>query len=393
MVSSYFISLDKTIHFLKILYVHQYFKTPEEGGAIRSYYLSKALIEAGHEVIMLTAGNQKSYQKIEIEGIEVHKLPVFYENTLNYRERVLAFLKFLILSILELRKIRNVDLCFCTSTPLTVALIGLHLKFWRKTPFVFEVRDLWPEAPIQLNILRNPLLIFISRRLEALMYRKSDLIIALSDQMKTEIKRKTAVRVVTITNMSDCDFFHPSTKTENEPFTIGYFGSLGKANQIEKLTTLGRLIGNKAKILICGKGSEKTVLLKNLEMKSIENIEFLPYQNKYELRDTLKTIDAAYISFADFPVLKSNSPNKLFDALAAGKLIISNIDGWWMEYGKRYNFAIHVDKTPESIARLVELMDDRKRIIECQKNARYAAEKEFSRKKLSAQFVEYIESI
>ena len=78
---------------MKILYIHQYFKTPEEGGSIRSYYLAKGLVDAGHEVTMLTAHNNFRGVKA-IDGIKVHYLPVQYDNKLGFIQRIIAFWQF-----------------------------------------------------------------------------------------------------------------------------------------------------------------------------------------------------------------------------------------------------------------------------------------------------------
>ncbi|NJO01130.1 MAG: glycosyltransferase family 4 protein [Bacteroidia bacterium] len=143
---------------MKVLYIHQYFKTPEEGGSLRSYYLAKALVSVGLEVEMITAHARKKYIYREIDGIRVHYLPVYYDNSLGFWGRIYAFAKFLVLSYRCARKIRDVSLCYASSTPLTVGLVALGLRARFGLPYFFEVRDLWPEAPIQMGVIRNRLL-------------------------------------------------------------------------------------------------------------------------------------------------------------------------------------------------------------------------------------------
>ena len=110
---------------MRILYIHQYFKTPEEGGAIRSYYIASALVEAGHEVVMLTSHNKRRYEVKHINGIEVHYLPVFYENRLHTPGRSKAFLQFVWQACRLLLRLRPFDLCYASSTPLTAGLPAL----------------------------------------------------------------------------------------------------------------------------------------------------------------------------------------------------------------------------------------------------------------------------
>ena len=91
---------------MKIIYIHQYFKTPQEGGAIRSYYLAKGLVDDGFEVEMITAHNESTYRNVSIEGINVHYLPVPYDNGMGFVQRVLAYIKFIQKSKKEIKKMK-----------------------------------------------------------------------------------------------------------------------------------------------------------------------------------------------------------------------------------------------------------------------------------------------
>jgi len=150
---------------VKILYIHQYFRTPEEGGAIRSYYLAKGMVDNGIEVELITSHNKAHEEVKMIEGIKVHYLPVFYDNDLGFLKRVFAFYKFMRLVRKKAREIEHIDLCYATSTPLTIGLSALKIKKELGVPYYFEVRDLWPEAPVQLGVIKNR---FIKSYLELL---------------------------------------------------------------------------------------------------------------------------------------------------------------------------------------------------------------------------------
>ena len=92
---------------MKVLYIHQYFRTPEEGGAIRSYYLAKGLVEHGIEVELITAHNEPKASTKIIDGITVHYLPVFYDNEQGFLQRIYAFFKFMRLARKKARKIKK----------------------------------------------------------------------------------------------------------------------------------------------------------------------------------------------------------------------------------------------------------------------------------------------
>src|SRR5690606_18044810 len=134
---------------MKILYIHQYFKTPAEPGGTRSYWFAKALVQSGYKVTMLTAAANitKKQERINIEGIDVIYVKVPYSQSMGIMQRLRSFLKFIVVATRVAWRENGVDLVFATSTPLTVGIPALLLKWFRKKPYIFEVRDLWPEVP------------------------------------------------------------------------------------------------------------------------------------------------------------------------------------------------------------------------------------------------------
>ena len=114
---------------MKVLYLHQYFRKPHNGGAIRSYYLSKALVENNVDIEIVTSHNNDNYRFEIIDGIKVHFLPVKYDNRFSNLRRKISFMLFSIRSYFFIRKnIENVTVCYATSTPLTIGITALLLK-------------------------------------------------------------------------------------------------------------------------------------------------------------------------------------------------------------------------------------------------------------------------
>ena len=133
---------------VKILMLHQHFKTPMGGGAIRSYYLARALTDAGHRVVVITSGNDNHRRILAMEGIEIHFLPIPYDNRMKFYERGQAFVRYVIRASAAARPYKDFDVCYAISVPLTVGIIARWLKFRFGLPYIFEVGDLWPDAPI-----------------------------------------------------------------------------------------------------------------------------------------------------------------------------------------------------------------------------------------------------
>jgi glycosyltransferase involved in cell wall biosynthesis len=389
---------------LNILYIHQYFKTPSEGGAIRSYYIATGMVQAGHSVEIITAHNHRNYLKKDVEGLSIHYLPVKYYNHYSFLRRLYSFLFFAHKAYYLARKLKNTDLAYITSTPLSVGLVALKLKRKYGIPYVFEVRDLWPEAPIQLGIIKNRISKYISRKFELIIYKEAIKIVVLSPGIKDHVTRLVPQKPIHFCpNMSDCDFYEKTSvkntsllKKHNleKSFVISYFGAISKVNALTHVLDLARIVADSAlevRFLVIGAGAMLDSLRKRVMAERIDNLEFIPHMNKYALKDYLTVTDAAFISFADFPVLEHNSPNKFFDAIASGKLVIVNTRGWIKEHIEKSDCGFYINPAhSEQFINKIKPFFHKSRLEEVQCNARKLAESIFEKQKLIRDLLDFI---
>lgn len=379
---------------MRILYIHQYFRTPHDGGSIRSYHLAKGLVAAGHEVDMLCAHDSTKRCTTYTEGIRTIYLPVSYNNRFGFFRRVFAFCVFIIESVRFLRKDSRYDLAYVSSTPLTVGIIALWLKKYKKVPYIFEVRDLWPEAPIQMGVIKGRIIKSLLYTLEKRIYIHAEKLVALSPGMRNGIEKKVKNKEVhLIPNMSDCEFFTAGRHKDrdqmlrfgiNSEFVISYFGAAGKVNHLDYLLDACLEIKKQnlpIKCLIMADGSELDRLKKRVVKEDINIINFYEFGSKHQLREMLEISDATYISFADIHILKTNSPNKFFDSIAAGKLVITNIQGWIKELVEKNRCGIYADpyNPQQLIDKIKFFLHDEELLMKYQKNAREMAETFFNK--------------
>lgn len=386
---------------MKILYLHQYFKTPAQGGAVRSYYLAKALIDHGHEVEMITSHNKSTYTYEVVEGIKVHYLPVYYHNRLGFLGRVWAFLRFMFVAYHRAKSIKDIELCYATSTPLSVGWIALRLLKKHQIPYYFEVRDLWPEAPVQLGYLRNRWLIGKLYDFERKIYQNASKLIALSPGMRVGIEDKVPGRYASmLPNMADCEFFQMEAKQEElldkynvrGKFVVAYTGALGKVNDVESIVRLAKHCQKampNIHFLIAGDGGELCYLKAEMKSHQLGNMSYLGLCNKGEIKEILNVSDVSLVSFGRSKVLETNSPNKFFDGIAAGKLIAVNTQGWIKEMieAKQCGFYFDPLNPAEFVVQIQKYMDDRTLLLAAQTNARKLAENYFSRTEITRNFV------
>ena len=176
---------------MNLLYIHQYFVTPDEPGGTRSYWIAKELVKRGHHVTMITSANKcHAPSRVDVDGIDVVyvKNPA-YSNYMSALKKVWSFVAFIRNAIKAASKEKNVDIVFATSTPLTIGAVALWLKRRKKWKYVFEVRDLWPEFPIEIGAIKNKLAINLLRKFEKRIYDKAEHVVALSPGMKDGVMK------------------------------------------------------------------------------------------------------------------------------------------------------------------------------------------------------------
>lgn len=385
----------------KVLYIHQYFKTPREGGALRSYFIAREMVNRGIVVQMITAHNESNYEIRDVDGIKVHYLPIRYSNEMSFAHRYISFLKFVFAATKLSLKLQKPDLTYATSTPLTVGLVALWLKWQRDIPFIFEVRDLWPEAPIQLGVLRNAVFKWLSRKLEKSIYVSAIRIIALSPGIKAGIRNiAPKVKIVMIPNMADINFFQDgeSKSTMQREFTIGYFGALGLTNNIEYILEIAKACKDRhipVKFIVAGEGARKQFMDENIEKFGLHNVQLIGHQNRSELKLLMAGVDACLITFLPVPVLETNSPNKFFDALAAGKLCLINTTGWLKDLIEKNACGIYVDPERANLfpEKIEPFIVNKHMLQKYQQNALLLGKNQFSRERLAAKISVEVEQL
>ncbi|MBW1637203.1 MAG: glycosyltransferase family 4 protein [Deltaproteobacteria bacterium] len=399
---------------MKILYLHQYFNTPAMSGGTRSYEMARRFVQSGHEVHIITTsreGDHKSgsWRMEMVDGIHVHWIDISYSNSLSYLQRVRAFVHFAWAGAIKAARVGG-DIVLATSTPLTVALPGIYSSKRLKVPMVFEVRDLWPELPVAVGALKNPILIKAARWLERFAYHNSSHIIALSPGMADGIRATGYLpeKISVIPNSADIKDFQ-ITDDETDIFLrkhgeivtgplVVYAGTLGIINGVDYLVDIAAemiRIDPEVRFLIVGGGKEAAFIEQKAAHLGVleENLWMLPPIPKNEMPALLSAATVATSLFIDLPEMWNNSANKFFDALAAGKPLMINYQGWHARLLEQSGAGIVVPPgSPEKATLLLhELLCSEERLVSAQVGARQLAEKKFNRDDLAAELLDILQ--
>jgi glycosyltransferase involved in cell wall biosynthesis len=379
---------------MRILYLHQFFVTRAGVGGTRSYEFARRFVALGHEVRIVTAAGAAGPGTSRVDGIEVVAVRGAYSDyvratSLSYARRMLAFARFALSATAAALRGPRPDVVYATSPPLTMALPALAVAAARRVPLVWEVRDLWPEAPIQMGALRNPLLRRAARFVERFVYRRAARLIALSPGIRDGMVAAGAPadRVALVPNASDLDLFRPADPPER--FRVSYFGTMGEANDLTAAVEAARLLPE-VEFLLVGDGKRRA----ELERGAPPNVVFTgPAVGKGEVARLAADSSACLTLFKDVPVLATNSPNKLFDTFAAGRPAIVNMDGWMRELVEENEAGVYVraGDARDLADRIAWLRSNPEAAERMGRNARALAEREFGRDELAARALRVLE--
>jgi glycosyltransferase involved in cell wall biosynthesis len=405
---------------MHVAYIHQHFSTRRGATGTRSYEMARRLIGAGHRVTMICGAYELSnadtadstagaVSESEVDGIRVLRVNEPYANRMGFMRRVKAFVRFSHAAA-KLAGRLDADLVFATSTPLTVGLPGMKAAKRLGASFVFEVRDLWPELPIALGVIRNPLLKWYLRRMERRIYFAASHIIALAPGIKEGIAATgfPNERISMIPNSCDLDVFVPgdapledSRFGAADDFRLVFTGAHGPANGLDAVLDAAAELKRRGvkgvRLVFIGDGGQRERLMERSRREGLGELTcWVKSMPKEELARILPRMDVGMMILKNVPAFYyGTSPNKFFDYIASGLPVLNNYPGWLAGLigEHRCGVAVRPDDAKAFADAVLRLRDDRAALREMGVRGRLLAEAEFSRDVLGGRFVKTLEQV
>ncbi|WP_150138685.1 glycosyltransferase family 4 protein [Candidatus Enterovibrio escicola] len=400
---------------MNILYFHQHFSTPKGSVGIRSYEMAKKAIQRGHHVTMVCGsysggktGLLNDFIKGKrigiVDGINIIEFDLSYSNNDGLVKRSFTFLQFAFKSI-GLALTKDYDVLFATTTPLTAGIPGIIARWLRRKPFVFEVRDLWPELPKQMGVIKNPIILSLMSLLEWISYRSANRCIGLSPGIVDGIAARGVLRdnIELIPNGCDLSIFgskvdtwRPEGVSETDLMAV-FTGTHGVANGLDsaldaakELQSRGR---NDIKLVLVGQGKLKERLQSRASTEGLSNVIFHPPVNKEKLAGLMSSADIGLQLLANVPAFYfGTSPNKFFDYISAGLPVLNNYPGWLAGMIKEHKcgYSVEPDNSIAFADALEHAMANRVSLLPMGINARSLALQQFDRNLLSDKWVKWV---
>jgi glycosyltransferase involved in cell wall biosynthesis len=330
---------------MRILYFYQYFTIPEGSYSTRVYEFARRWARAGDSVTVVTSVYDRSgispngaISRLNIDGIDVRMINIRLSNAHGKAFRLMTFIAYAAIACWY-ALVLPADVVVASSGPLTVGIPAMVARYVRRRPLVFEVRDLWPEGAIQLGVLTNRAAIWLARSLEKACYRAAARIIALSDGMADWIKANHGIdHIDVVPNASDNELVAAIKGPFELPqWAIGkelavYAGALGLIDDCTQVLEVARALQERnvdnVQFVIIGSGKEGDHLRQLASEMDLRNLRFLGPLPKEAVMRWLGAARCSLFTVKNVPFLATASPNKVFDAFAAGTPVIQSTEGW-----------------------------------------------------------------
>jgi glycosyltransferase involved in cell wall biosynthesis len=327
-----------------LVIVHQAFATTAEAGGTRHYEFARYLAGQGHRVTViagsasyLTGNPSAGGWETPFPGITVSRPRSSVQLHRSFIHRLIAYLEFMLLAVWRGWRVRDPDVVLGTSPPIFQGLAAWLVARTKGVPFLFEIRDLWPDFAVQLGIVRNRGAIALARLLERRLYKAADQLIVNSPGFVKHVQKVSGRTPIVIPNGVDPSMFEPPRNVQSvraewkaeEKFVILYAGAHGMANDLDCLLSAAKMLQSNVKIafVLVGDGKEKQRLSERVQREALDNVTLMPAQPKERMVEVLAAADACVAILRDIPLFGTTYPNKVFDYMAAGKPIILAIAG------------------------------------------------------------------
>jgi len=402
---------------LHILLIHQAFTALDEAGGTRHHELARYLAAHGHRVTVIASPvsyltGKARYKHIAwverqqdgelITILRTYTYPALHR---SFVHRVFSFLSFMFSSFIIGLRVKKVDLVWGTSPPIFQGITAWALARFKRAPFLFEVRDLWPAFAIAVGVLRQPLLIRLSEWLESFLYRQANMVMVNSPGFIEHVGVRGARRVELVPNGTDTSMFNPEEDGEKfrhthkleGKFIALYAGAHGMSNDLGVILEAANLLRERKDIsfVLLGDGKEKPALEAKAIELNLETVRFIPPIPKIEMPSALAAADACIAILKPIEMYKTTYPNKVFDYMAAGRPVVLAIDGVIRQVIEQARGGIPVQPgDPVALADAVRTLADNPSMgREMGRQARTYVETQFNRARLADQLMTLLEEL
>ena len=397
---------------MKILFLSDNFPPEVNAPATRTYEHCQEWIKEGADVTVITCApnfphgklyagyKNKFFQKENIDGITVIRVWSYMTSNQGFIKRVLDYLSFSVISFV-VGLFQKFDIIVATSPQFFTTWSGYGLSKIKRKPWIFELRDIWPESIKTVNVMKESRVLNFLEKIELALYRDSDRVIAVTEAFKKNLIRRgiDKSKISVITNGSNLELFVNREKDSklitslglSGKFIVGYIGTHGLAHSLDFIiNAIAKVEDKTIHFLFIGDGAMKRKIMKIAIDLNLKNVTFLDSIPKESVPTYLSICDVSLAPLKNEENFKTVIPSKIFEAAAMQKPTLLGVKGEAQDILERYNAGICFEPENENdfIEKLMMLKDEKIYTL-CQEGAKELAQM-YDRKKLAKDMLSLI---
>ena len=371
---------------MHILFLTDNFPPEVNAPANRTFEHCREWVRAGHQVTIITCApnfpkgkvfdgyKNRPWQTEMMEGIRVIRVWSFISANKGVIRRTLDYISYMVSAVLAAPFVKRPNLVVATSPQFFTAVAGYVVGFYRRIPFVFELRDLWPVSIKAVGAMKDDSYgIHLIGKLEMFLYQKAARIISVTNSFATILidRGVDGGKIDVVTNGVDLSRFQPLSKDAElverygleGKFVAGYIGTHGMAHALETVLEAAdemrnREDGDDYRFILLGHGARKQAMVDKAREMQLDNIIFIDTVPRGEVSRYWSLLDASIIHLKKEPTFTTVIPSKLFECMAMGIPVLHGVQGESAEIVEKNQVGLTFE--PENAMGLVERLEQLK---------------------------------
>lgn len=343
---------------MHILFLTDNFPPEVNAPASRVYEHSREWVALGHQVTVITCTpnfptgkvfpgyKNKLFQSEFMDGIKVIRVWSYLSENAAFYKRVLDYLSFMFSGLLAGIFVKNVNIIVGTSPQFFTVCAAFFLSVFKRKPWVFELRDIWPESIRVVGAMDKSFIFFLLEKLELFLYGRATLIISVTSSFKEDLigRGVDPKKIEVVTNgvdlnrfaYSECPLDFRKKDVVKCKFIAGYIGTHGLAHSLDTVLESAKILKDKfpeegINFLMIGDGANKCNLVARALEEGLDNVTFIGSVPKEDVVNYWSLLDVSIIHLKKAPLFEKVIPSKLFEGMAMG---IPVAHGVWGESAK-----------------------------------------------------------
>ncbi|GHE04538.1 glycosyl transferase [Defluviimonas sp. 20V17] len=406
---------------MHILFLTDNFPPESNAPASRTFEHAREWVAAGHRVTVITCApnfprgkvyqgyRNKVWQSETMAGIRVVRVWSFMSGNEGFALRTLDFVSFMVSGFFAALFVRKPDVIIGTSPQFFTAVAAWAAAAIKRKPFVFELRDIWPDSIRAVGAMQNSRLFDAIEKLELFLYRRAAAIVSVTHSFKRNLISRgiDGTKIHVVTNGVDLDRFRPIPKDANLEaelnlagcFVAGYIGTHGMAHGLDTLLDAAVLLqadprGADVRLLLLGEGARRDALIARSRALDLTNVIFHVAVPRGEVARYWSILDLALIHLRKTDLFTTVIPSKIFECMGMGLPIVLGVRGEAAEIVTGSRAGILVE--PENAAELAEAILDLKsqpRVLQEMSSAGRSSSERFDRTFLAGEMLKILQTL